>query len=543
MKAGAIATERRRISGAAWAFLRDAKDWQAAIGGALTALKSSSPSPRMVRKAAELGELAELCCVDHSPAMTLYLWAFRADSSRRDLLARARRIAGERAELSVLAKILAVEVRGADDPDLLRQLGDALIDDGRPDEAVQPLTRASSLRHADPSIQMSLAIARREETDVRGQIGRLVARARDEADQVRAGALLLAAARLARLLDVEPQIYESYLLEAFRRNPRSEVFRLLEIWFSRMDPQRMIPLYRSAIGRIDSVGGKLRVYQRGGFRLAAATDASGAALQLLSEGLDLAYASGETTIPGHVAWLSLMAKISGEARLESEFLERLDVLFDLDFSRHELLFAARRGLEMAQRGGHPAAEVYERLARLLESGSELPDAGGGAAGRVCGGKLPARSAGEFVGDLELAEDDLESPEDVPIPAAALDALGRADASASARREELMLSGVHRMPRLMARADGVLYDGERSLQVVVRDVSESGLFIATRETLNIGSELELVVSIAAGKELSRCCLGVVPVRREESGYGCRVLESTIGYRDIILALRVALGKDG
>ena len=110
-----------------------------------------------------------------------------------------------------------------------------------------------------------------------------------------------------------------------------------------------------------------------------------------------------------------------------------------------------------------------------------------------------------------------------IPASALAALKEASDQRDATRQQFAADGGRAAPRTETIIDVDVVVGERRFAAIVRDLSTSGVYLATEESLDAGAELQITLSFDSAGTPVRITVDAVVARTDARGAGCRLVD--------------------
>src|SRR6185503_5968908 len=143
--------------------LRTARSWPTLIEELEREVEQVSEKDLKAARLFELGQLCEDLFLRKDRAMVHYQAAFKLSPSDARALERARRIYREMGNLDMVATLLGLELKVAQTPDqkaeIQGQLGIALLDLGRRDQALPHLEEAAEARPDDHDVADALAAA------------------------------------------------------------------------------------------------------------------------------------------------------------------------------------------------------------------------------------------------------------------------------------------------------------------------------------------------------------------------------------------------
>ncbi len=332
-------------------WLRDevcgARDWSVRLVSLAHDLRSAPREPAVAEKALALAEACEAIVPSRSTAIEMYVTAWKADHRQLQALARARFLCREIGNLALAAKIAKLEYQHTKNPDYQLLEGLAWLDAQNPDRALRPLLAAAKANRADPVVGRALSIARREWTDVRGEIARLEARAKSQTEPRAAADLLLDAARIAGMLATD-ETYTRLLIEAFHSNPTDEsVHDLLMHRLGQTGDYQLLPgLVEMWSDATTSVQQRVDVYRRVGLDEALMSTRPDLAARMVYEALRIAYRHSFVAIPGHLAMVGRLRTVLEQTDGLDRLLAVIRAALDGELSTDEGLWFAIIGLDV-----------------------------------------------------------------------------------------------------------------------------------------------------------------------------------------------------
>ncbi len=394
------------------------RDWSAHLRERAAALRARPATEEVAEQALDLGSALEAADPDRTHAIEMYLLAWKAARAHPVALERAHRLSIEVGLLETAAKIARVEFQNTSDPRHLLVEGRLWLDAGDPDRAVRALMAAAKRMPGDRTVELALSTARREWSDVHGEVARLEVEAQVTLDRALSSDLLLSAARIVRMLGTHQERYGALLQRAFEVDPFNEVaLTLLEDFLiDRGDARGLTKSYeiRAAVASEQAI----EILRRAGTKLALGRKNPGLGIQLVGAGLNRAYRQGVRPIPGHLAMLSLLRTFSESAQLERDLLSVLAVGMTIEHPRVEEVGLAVIGLELAWTRlrsaelAYPYAAVLARHAETHISLRMYHADGGMALGQA------AFRPGQAVADPEQVDEiELQDEADLPVQAA------------------------------------------------------------------------------------------------------------------------------
>lgn len=541
------------------------RDWRAELQRECQRLRNRAPEGDAgAAQAFELARTLELAEPNRVHAVEIYLLGWRA--TRRELapLERAYQLCLELGQLPTAAKIarlLYLETRRP--ADALRE-GIAWLDANQPDRAIRALVEA---RDAGEIASLALATARREWRDPRAEIHALRARARSTGGPL-AAELLLAAARIARMLELDAP-YGQLLREAVEADPDNDsAFSLLEWWLGeRNERDPLMSVYLLRVNRAGSDA--LEVMRRAGTKWVLARSQVGLGVQLLTRCLEAGYAS-DAPIPGHLATLALLRRFAELAGAETELLNLIGRGLSRTHSPPEMAALAAVGLEIAwgrlrdPRLSHPLAMVLGEVTREHPTLVAYCDQGGMAKGQAMSHQRDApvvfldelsgpTSRPEPSGLLDIAEVEPASgrPDELVLDLEAPDA----DPDAGAVPAEVVVDYTYppeAVPRIVERpvsderrgggrlkipADIKILVAGKRLATMTRDVAERGLFFFSDEAIEVPCSISMTVSLPDldSWNVEEFALDGRVVRAEDGGYAVDLLAPPDRYVERVRSL--------
>ena len=191
--------------------LRTARSWPGLIEELEREVEKIEPKEARARKLFELGEVCEELFLRKDRAMVHYQASFKLSPHDARAIERARRIYREMGNLEMVATLLGIELKVAQDParkaEIEGQLGIALLDLNRRKEATPHLEAAAAARPDDHDIADALAAANYDKDDWMGEADRLLKQAEKSPTALAARIYL----RIARIYHQEVPTDAGYL--------------------------------------------------------------------------------------------------------------------------------------------------------------------------------------------------------------------------------------------------------------------------------------------------------------------------------------------
>ncbi len=205
--------------------LRSARSWPGLIEELEREVEKLEPKELRAQKLFELGEICEELFLRKDRAMVHYQAAFKLSPQDARALERARRIYREMGNLDMVATLLGLELKVAQTPEqkseIQGQLGIALLDLGRRDQALPNLEEAAEARADDHDIADALAAANYDKDDWLGEAERLTKQAEKSGSSL-AARIYLRIARIYRLEVPTDPIYLETLNKVVQNEPQHD---------------------------------------------------------------------------------------------------------------------------------------------------------------------------------------------------------------------------------------------------------------------------------------------------------------------------------
>jgi tetratricopeptide (TPR) repeat protein len=205
--------------------LRTARSWPGLIEELEREVEKIEPKDTRAQRLFELGEICEELFLRKDRAMVHYQAAFKLSPQDARALERARRIYREMGNLDMVATLLGLELKVAPTPqqkaEIQGQLGIALLDLGRRDQALPNLEEAAEARPDDHDIADALAAANYDKDDWLGEAERLTKQAEKSASGL-AARIYLRIARIYRMEVPADPAYVDTLKKVVANEPQHE---------------------------------------------------------------------------------------------------------------------------------------------------------------------------------------------------------------------------------------------------------------------------------------------------------------------------------
>ena len=205
--------------------LRGARDWTVVIGELEREADGLASGAEKSDRLVEVGRIAEEVIPDRERAIGLYRRAFQASAKNLAALGRARAVCREMGRLDLLVEIGGEEMRAETDAakraEIAAQVGEALLDLGKKDEALPLLESAADALEGNTRVRDAPAAAQYDTEDWASEVERLSAAA-EKADSTAAARMCLRAARILRMETPDDPAYEKMLGRVLANDPQSE---------------------------------------------------------------------------------------------------------------------------------------------------------------------------------------------------------------------------------------------------------------------------------------------------------------------------------
>nr|HEX4314935.1 PilZ domain-containing protein [Kofleriaceae bacterium] len=446
----------------------------------------------------ELAQATEDVDPERERALALYTSAWHAGhaGARARVIALAHEL---RAHVAV-AEAAVADHTATGDAEALLAAGRAYLDAKLPERASRALAAAASAITDGPraaEIRVLLAIARGDRVDPEREIATCVARAEEAGDD--AARYYTQALRIARATDRNASA-AAVVKAAARRCPSDAAIAGLVL-------DRVL-----ASRNADDIG----AYFRGHFEAAATpvewvAHVRAAAGELLARGvqpglglrlmrlaLEHAYKSGAAGVPRHLAAWELVVRHARATRATMELLPLVAKALDAPLSDDDAVYVTRLGLDIAWRDGRDRAAAQPYADALVARVPDHPLA------------------------VAFAAEEPAKPPTITFKMPKLRTDGAAAAPPAAPVVARVPSAqIDRAERKVVPVDVVVeLPGGGFFSTVVRDLSTTGAFIATRRAIDLGAVLALELRVPGVETLEQATVRVSArvARKTDLGWG-------------------------
>ncbi|MCB9555099.1 MAG: tetratricopeptide repeat protein [Deltaproteobacteria bacterium] len=337
------------------------------------------------RQLFELGQAYEELLLRKDRAMAAYQKAFKLHPQDVRSLVRARQIYCEMGNLKMAAKLLAFQLKIAQDAReramLLTDLARAQIDLCQVDQARAALQQAESLQPSNPQIAALLPCVSYDKTDWAGSVTALVDEAAEADLGSESASKLVNASRIARVEGADEEHREALLRKAldFDANHAEATFLLEELLAEQNRTAEILELHEL---RVKSSGSDqlLSLYCDLASQWAIRFVDLANTAHFYDRALRSFYGNengvSEELFPGHLAAFGLLREVRGQAGEWIELLQLADAGLGLSLGPIELRGLLRQALEIAwqELGDLERAAEYARRLGDVDAGDALFEA-------------------------------------------------------------------------------------------------------------------------------------------------------------------------
>src|SRR5215470_13804016 len=296
--------------------LRTARDWAAVVQELEREVETLTSQSERSDRLYELGLLAEEVIPDRERALGLYARAFDANPKNVKVLGRMRSVYREMGRLELVVACGERELDGVADElqraKIAAEVGEALLDMGQRDKAVELLERAIEVMPESMPVRDALAAANYDRDDWIAEVEKLGVLA-EKADSMTAARMCLRAARILNMEMPDAAAYEQTLRRVLQNDPQNESANyLFEAMLAKKE--RWEELAKHQEKRAFAVAGEAdraqlyRKFALGWMQRFKDRDRGAA---FFAKALQTAYANGAEKLRGQVAAFALLHEILG----------------------------------------------------------------------------------------------------------------------------------------------------------------------------------------------------------------------------------------
>ena len=202
--------------------LRRSRDWVLAIDELEQEAEVIEDKAERSQVLFEIGAASEEVVPERDRALAIYQRAWKLHPENVQALSRAREVYKELGRLDMVAKVGEMELKlRQGDPSLAAVVGEAMLDCGQRERAVEVLQLALDGAPDDNRVKDALAAANYDPEAWMEDVERLTEES-ERSDSVLAARMLLRAARIVRLEDPDNELYEKLLKQSLANDPQND---------------------------------------------------------------------------------------------------------------------------------------------------------------------------------------------------------------------------------------------------------------------------------------------------------------------------------